>query len=60
MCSLHRRLFQTLDPTLRQAVLPSGRHIILSDTVGFIDALPPTLIKAFRVSLALFCMSSLS
>ena len=30
-------------------MLPSGRHVILSDTVGFIDALPPTLIKAFQV-----------
>ncbi|CAL5220216.1 g2192 [Coccomyxa viridis] len=45
------RLFQTLDPTLRQAVLPSGQQVILSDTVGFIDALPPTLIKAFRATL---------
>ena len=44
------RLFQTLDPMLRQAVLPSGRQVILSDTVGFIDNLPPSLIKAFQVS----------
>ena len=43
------RLFQTLDPTLRQAELPSGRQVILSDTVGFIDKLPPSLIKAFQV-----------
>ena len=47
---VHCRLFQTLDPTLRQAVLQSGRQVILSDTVGFIDNLPPGLIKAFRVS----------
>lgn len=31
-------------------MLPSGRQVILSDTVGFIDALPPTLIKAFQVA----------
>ena len=43
------RLFQTLDPMLRQAVLQSGRQVILSDTVGFIDNLPPSLIKAFQV-----------
>lgn len=47
---LLHRLFQTLDPTLRQAELPSGRHVILSDTVGFIDNLPPSLIKAFQVT----------
>ena len=37
-------------------MLQSGRHVILSDTVGFIDKLPPSLIKAFRVSLQ--CMLS--
>ena len=31
-------------------MLPSGRQVILSDTVGFIDNLPPSLIKAFQVS----------
>ena len=33
-------LFATLDPTMRQVTLPSGRRIILSDTVGFISDLP--------------------
>jgi GTP-binding protein HflX len=33
-------LFATLDPTMRGVVLPSGRKIILSDTVGFISDLP--------------------
>ena len=40
-------------------MLPSGQQVILSDTVGFIDALPPTLIKAFRVSLVLLCYFAL-
>ncbi|CAL8470607.1 g10149 [Coccomyxa elongata] len=45
------RLFETLDPTMRQVMLPSGRSAILSDTVGFISDLPPTLIKAFQATL---------
>ena len=45
------KLFATLDPTLRGVTLPSGRRIILSDTVGFISALPTTLIAAFRATL---------
>ena len=44
-------LFATLDPTMRNVVLPSGRTIILSDTVGFISELPTTLIAAFRATL---------
>jgi len=44
-------LFATLDPTMRQLKLPSGRQIILSDTVGFIDDLPTHLIAAFRATL---------
>lgn len=45
------QLFATLDPTMRLIVLPSGRHAILSDTVGFISALPTELIAAFRATL---------
>tara|TARA_Y100000588_G_scaffold377151_1_gene455835 strand:- start:3360 stop:4682 length:1323 start_codon:yes stop_codon:yes gene_type:complete len=45
------RMFSTLDPTLRVLNLPSQRRIILSDTVGFISRLPPTLIQAFRATL---------
>ncbi len=45
------RMFATLDPTLRQIRLPSRRKILLSDTVGFIHALPPTLVNAFRATL---------
>lgn len=44
-------LFATLDPTMRSIQLPSGRKIILSDTVGFISELPTTLVAAFRATL---------
>lgn len=44
-------LFATLDPTMRRLKLPSGREVILSDTVGFISDLPHELIMAFRATL---------
>ena len=44
-------LFATLDTTLRALKLPSGRNVILSDTVGFISQLPADLIAAFRATL---------
>ncbi|MCW5751408.1 MAG: GTPase HflX [Alphaproteobacteria bacterium] len=44
-------LFATLDPTMRAVRLPSGRQIILSDTVGFISELPHHLVAAFRATL---------
>ncbi len=44
-------LFATLDPTMRAVKLPSGREIILSDTVGFISELPTDLVAAFRATL---------
>ena len=44
-------LFATLDPTMRRIKLPSGREVILSDTVGFISDLPHELIMAFRATL---------
>ena len=44
-------LFATLDPTMRGVTLPSGRKVILSDTVGFIADLPPQLVAAFRATL---------
>jgi GTP-binding protein HflX len=44
-------LFATLDPTMRGLKLPSGRSIILSDTVGFIADLPTQLVAAFRATL---------
>jgi len=45
------QLFATLDPTMRAVDLPSGRRVILSDTVGFVSALPTTLVAAFRATL---------
>ncbi len=45
------QLFATLDPTMRGLTLPSGRRVILSDTVGFISELPTQLVAAFRATL---------
>lgn len=44
-------LFATLDPTMRGLTLPSGRKVILSDTVGFVSDLPHELVAAFRATL---------
>ena len=44
-------LFATLDPTMRAVDLPDGPRVILSDTVGFISALPTQLVAAFRATL---------
>ncbi len=45
------QLFATLDPTMRTIKLPSGRQVILSDTVGFVSDLPHELVAAFRATL---------
>lgn len=45
------RLFATLDPRVRGVTLPSGRKILLSDTVGFISDLPVQLVEAFHATL---------
>jgi GTP-binding protein HflX len=45
------QLFATLDPTMREVTLESGRQIILSDTVGFISDLPTHLVASFRATL---------
>jgi GTPase len=45
------KMFATLDPTVRQVILPSRRRVLVSDTVGFIRQLPTTLVKAFRATL---------
>lgn len=45
------QLFATLDPMTRKIVLPSGYSALLTDTVGFIQDLPTTLIAAFRSTL---------
>jgi GTP-binding protein HflX len=44
-------MFATLDPTVRAVRLPSNRRVLISDTVGFIRALPKSLITAFRATL---------
>ncbi|MFP4635539.1 MAG: GTPase HflX [Nitriliruptoraceae bacterium] len=45
------KLFATLDPTVRQLPLEDGRHIVLTDTVGFINKLPHGLVEAFTSTL---------
>ena len=45
------KLFATLDSTTRKYELPEGREITLTDTVGFIQKLPTTLVEAFKSTL---------
>ncbi len=45
------KLFATLDPTTRAAVLPDGQQVLFTDTVGFINKLPHNLVDAFRSTL---------
>lgn len=45
------RLFSTLDPLSKRVTLPSGKDVIISDTVGFIRDIPHDLIQAFRATL---------
>lgn len=45
------KLFATLDSTTRQLTLPEGREVTLTDTVGFIQKLPTTLVEAFKSTL---------
>lgn len=45
------KLFATLDPTTRTAVLPDGQEVLFTDTVGFISRLPHDLVDAFRSTL---------
>jgi GTP-binding protein HflX len=45
------RLFATLDPATRRMNLPDNTTVLVTDTVGFIRKLPPTIIKAFRATL---------
>ena len=44
-------LFATLDPTTRRVVMPGGREVLFTDTVGFIQKLPPDIVAAFRATL---------
>jgi GTP-binding protein HflX len=45
------KLFATLDPTTRRITLPSGQQALLTDTVGFIQRLPHSVVAAFRATL---------
>ena len=45
------KLFATLDPTTRAAILPDGQQVLFTDTVGFINKLPHNLVDAFRSTL---------
>jgi len=45
------KLFSTLDPVTRRLALPNGMQVLLTDTVGFIHKLPPSIIAAFRATL---------
>jgi GTP-binding protein HflX len=45
------KLFATLDPTTRRLRLPDGETVLMTDTVGFIHKLPPTVVAAFRATL---------
>ena len=45
------QLFSTLDPVTRRVRLPNGEPALVTDTVGFIQKLPPALIAAFRATL---------
>ncbi len=44
-------LFATLDPTTRKVVMPGGREVLFTDTVGFIQKLPTEIVAAFRATL---------
>ncbi len=45
------QLFATLDPTTRRVTLPHKRPVLFTDTVGFIQKLPTTLVASFRATL---------
>jgi GTP-binding protein HflX len=45
------KLFATLDPTTRRVRFSGGQEILLTDTVGFVQRLPTTLVAAFRATL---------
>jgi GTP-binding protein HflX len=48
---VENKLFATLDPTTRRLTLPGKSVVLLTDTVGFIRKLPPTIITAFKATL---------
>ena len=48
---VENKLFSTLDPVTRRLALSGGQQFLLTDTVGFIHKLPPSIIAAFRATL---------
>jgi len=48
---VENKLFATLDPTTRHITLPTHQEILVTDTVGFIQKLPTSLVAAFRATL---------
>lgn len=53
------QLFATLDPTLRKLILSKTQHVVLADTVGFIQNLPHDLVNAFHATLQETCEADL-
>jgi GTP-binding protein HflX len=49
--AVENRLFSTLDPVTRRLTLPTGQQFLITDTVGFIHKLPPSIIAAFHATL---------
>jgi len=45
------KLFSTLDPVTRRLTLPRGKQFLITDTVGFIHKLPPSIVAAFQATL---------
>lgn len=48
---VENKLFSTLDPITRRLALPTRQQFLMTDTVGFIHKLPPSIIAAFRATL---------
>ena len=48
---VENKLFATLDPTTRHVTLPTHQEVLMTDTVGFIQKLPTSLVAAFRATL---------
>jgi len=49
--AVENKLFSTLDPVTRRLALPNGQRLLITDTVGFIHKLPPSIIAAFHATL---------
>ena len=48
---VENKLFSTLDPVTRKIRLPNGTNILITDTVGFIQKLPTSVVAAFKATL---------